>query len=226
MLSYGTWFQINDEYADVLPKSVCDDCKISIDSFFDYLQKVKEVDNNLRELFARSTCKIATSQIYKCEHCSATISDIHVFSEHLKTHQGKTFRCPECEKTYSRYSNFQMHIRNHSVLFCFTCETTFNDSKEKIQHTCDNVNILSDLEVSKEHETEVFEKNTSCEKSDQNYTNSYDEYKVEMVDASADCEKINEDAEDVLEDINELSADSKHCYYSIIIGLIFDVAVK
>lgn len=160
--------QINDKYTDRLPKSVCDDCKINIDSFSNFLQKIRKVDNDLKGILIANNYKITATEIYKCEHCSAAVSDIHLFSEHLKTHRGKPFQCPECDKSYSGYASFQMHKRKHSSLFCFTCEIVFDDSIKKTQHVCDiSSKSRSDIKNCEwDYKNKIFDQNSACIKSE------------------------------------------------------------
>lgn len=122
---------------------MCENCKDNVDSFFRYVQNVKEVDTCLRAAALKTNSRSNIS----------VISDKKLFSEHTQIQKQKQFSCPECKRAYTRFKTFQLHKRSHSTLFCTACETDFDYSLQKSQHMC-NSSISSS--VNNFNEDEVF----------------------------------------------------------------------
>lgn len=143
--------QVDDNNAERLPKSICKECNDKVNSIFDYMIKVKQVDAVLRAVLLENrseTNEVSTNsesdkvqpKQYKCSVCKQTYSNYSMFEQHKRSHSTKSnvlrklYKCRECKQTFSHHRTLEKHKRcHHSIKVppkqygCSECEQTYSD---------------------------------------------------------------------------------------------------
>lgn len=102
--------QLNEEIKKDLPKTVCEVCKNTIETFYKYVIQIRKTDDYLKNCV----------KLIKVKHNDKT----------------KKFKCDDCSKTYARSSNLQAHKLMHNKLYCKQCKVTFMSDLQYEEHSC------------------------------------------------------------------------------------------
>lgn len=113
-------FKINDKCTDLLPRSVCEECKNSIQCFYLFKQQLRRVDQCFRRILKNIDSKSKDSKAeenFKCDKCPGEFNDSDLFKNHLKSHclitsQEETKRdvfCPKCDNIFSNLDEYSSH---------------------------------------------------------------------------------------------------------------------
>lgn len=122
---------------NILPKTVCASCKLSIEEFFVFMQEIRIVDQKLQDRLFK--CEDPKSDLH-CNNCSVDLSTSVTVKDNNKISFNKRFKCPICPKTYSRHKNLQCHKKSHPNLYCTGCTTIFDDVTLQRSHVCNSSN--------------------------------------------------------------------------------------
>lgn len=59
---------------------------------------------------------------HTCPTCGKRCRTHGILTQHLKTHEGKTFSCDQCDKQFAYYARLRIHRSSHSTELKFKCE--------------------------------------------------------------------------------------------------------
>ncbi|KYB29335.1 Zinc finger protein 2 homolog-like Protein [Tribolium castaneum] len=120
-----TKVKVNDKSMELLPRSVCEECKKTIKCFSLYKQHIRKVDQCFRRILknCEAKSKDTKEEIFKCEQCPGEFSDHDLFKNHLNSHQISVSQeeikaevsCPKCDNKFCNLEEYGSHN-------CFTEE--------------------------------------------------------------------------------------------------------
>lgn len=149
------------ENSAYLPSSICDTCKTTIDTYYEFLTHCHGVDKALRTSipvlnFCPST---EVRNIYECAQCFTTFASIDMLQIHLKSHDKTTsFHCNVCNSSFTTKYSLEFHMKRHF--------TKLAVEEQNNENTMEYVNN-SDMMENKSSSINNVEININTETSDQ-----------------------------------------------------------
>jgi uncharacterized C2H2 Zn-finger protein len=109
--------KVNDRLMDLLPRSVCEECKKTIKCFSLYKQHIRKVDQCLRRILKHSESN--SEETFVCNSCPGTFSSEDIFKKHLNSHSlNATLKeenlkvdisCPSCKENFKNVEDYGSH---------------------------------------------------------------------------------------------------------------------
>lgn len=121
-----------------MPTGICDICKTTIDTFYEFLTRCRVVDKELRsnipvlninkDQTERQTKEIPDT--YECAECPASFTSMDKIENHLQSHkQSSRFHCEVCSRSFTRQSALYSHIKRHFTMSKLAVEEKMNENK-------------------------------------------------------------------------------------------------
>ncbi|XP_044259575.1 zinc finger protein OZF-like isoform X2 [Tribolium madens] len=119
--------KVNDKSMELLPRSVCEECKKTIKCFSLYKQHIRKVDQCFRKILknfdANKHKEIKAEEVFKCDQCPGEFNDYDLLKNHLNSHKINVsleeikadVSCPKCDNKFCNLEEYGSHN-------CFTEE--------------------------------------------------------------------------------------------------------